>query len=955
MGMTASSLVSNENATKSINVLQFLEYEGYPLGIQDEFSGRNPVGEEGSPYQVQEHSFVDENQPKEHQSNSDCHTNDQPCTDITTSSNLKASKSSIPKHMSGLEELASVVKIFVDSVQADFVSPWQMMAPVMKTGSGFVVKGRMIMTNAHLVSDQIRVLVRRHGNPKRFLARILAVCHECDLALVTVDDEAFWDGLKALPFGGLPQLRESVVVLGYPTGGDQLSITEGVVSRVGVSKYAHSSLGLITVQIDAAINPGNSGGPALSQGKVVGVAFQGFSQMQNVGYIVPFPVIRHFLNDVALHNRHTGIVSVGIKVQTMENEALKKSKGMHLIPPEALPQNVTASGVLVLEVDMVRANTYFQGKITLPISRYPTVPQSSIEKRCQSDEVQRQSSSRSKTVEPCDMKMPMLLDDIPVAPQDDTTARQRQVKEVAETVIWQPRNWMPSDPDASRSQIGNQTGKLNGSKTFHRCSQGTQDDQSKMPPELVESSVPTNKIGVHAGAPMQTTKMVEDGAANKGGRSVETYKARNKVPLGEKDSQGSENDLTTRTGAEISKSAKQAHQAIQETVETQSAKQNGSPKLQDIAPSNYSAQKEESSELTSNLEDVPYFTRHAGVESFLRKLLGARITLRQVRQLIGFNGNDSSDDKIALAPTMEPKRHKQAHGSKLERPGEEIYPHGMPVKAVTLREADVAASNVPNPHSASTDSATIAQAYEHVGMNRHVFEAKNEHERLISDDPVALSGGKSLEENSLATAVYPIVDNPYFNPNLLHSTEFIGFLEGDVILSIGNYDIADDGTVSLRNLERVSYSYVVTQYFNGETTWAYVLRDGRIIKVTTAKLHQESPHMFEYLVQRLDYQQKRGDEFVVLSLILASEISVGYDQPPCIVRSVNGYDVRNMRELVQLIETTSGDFVKLEVEVNGSNSIQLVLDRKKTQAIHQRLLKDHNITVDRSPDLLTRQ
>ena len=38
-------------------------------------------------------------------------------------------------------------------------------------------------------------------------------------------------------------LQESVVVLGYPTGGDQLSITEGVVSRVGVSMYAHSYFG----------------------------------------------------------------------------------------------------------------------------------------------------------------------------------------------------------------------------------------------------------------------------------------------------------------------------------------------------------------------------------------------------------------------------------------------------------------------------------------------------------------------------------------------------------------------------------------------------------------------------------------------------------------------------------------------------------------------------------------
>lgn len=87
------------------------------------------------------------------------------------------------------------------------------------------------------------------------------------------------------------------------------------------------------MQIDAPINPGNSGGPALAAGKVVGVAFQGFSEMQNVGYIVPFPVIRHFLNDIALHKQHTGIVSLGIKAQPMENEG--KFKVDSLYPTDA--------------------------------------------------------------------------------------------------------------------------------------------------------------------------------------------------------------------------------------------------------------------------------------------------------------------------------------------------------------------------------------------------------------------------------------------------------------------------------------------------------------------------------------------------------------------------------------------------------------------------------------------
>ncbi len=37
----------------------------------------------------------------------------------------------------------------------------------------------------------------------------------------------------------------------------------------------------------AAINPGNSGGPALSDDRLIGVAFQGLNQADGIGYIIP--------------------------------------------------------------------------------------------------------------------------------------------------------------------------------------------------------------------------------------------------------------------------------------------------------------------------------------------------------------------------------------------------------------------------------------------------------------------------------------------------------------------------------------------------------------------------------------------------------------------------------------------------------------------------------------------
>lgn len=101
--------------------------------------------------------------------------------------------------------------------------------------------------------------VKKRATDKKFIARVLAVGNECDIALLTVIDEEFWENLSPLPFGVLPELQASVVVVGYPIGGENISVTAGVVSRVEIQDYTHGASQLLGIQIDAAINSGSSG------------------------------------------------------------------------------------------------------------------------------------------------------------------------------------------------------------------------------------------------------------------------------------------------------------------------------------------------------------------------------------------------------------------------------------------------------------------------------------------------------------------------------------------------------------------------------------------------------------------------------------------------------------------------------------------------------------------------
>ncbi len=223
----------------------------------------------------------------------------------------------------------SVVRIENHSQRGNWYSPWSSRVPSYSGGSGFVIEGGLVMTNAHVVSDARMILLYLDGDPTPHEARVKEIGHDCDLALVEPLEPGLLDGFSAMTFGGLPELGSSVDTYGYPAGGQRISSTRGVVSRIESSTYAHSGGDShLTVQTDAAINPGNSGGPVLQGGRVAGVAFQVAAELENVGYFIPTDVVEHFLKDVADGVYH-GYPDLGIQVVNLENPAARRDSKMH--------------------------------------------------------------------------------------------------------------------------------------------------------------------------------------------------------------------------------------------------------------------------------------------------------------------------------------------------------------------------------------------------------------------------------------------------------------------------------------------------------------------------------------------------------------------------------------------------------------------------------------------------
>ncbi|KAL0897583.1 hypothetical protein Bca101_081544 [Brassica carinata] len=257
--------------------------------------------------------------------------------------------------------LKSVVKVFTVSSKPRLFQPWQISMQNECSGSGFLISGKKIITNAHVVANHTSVKVKKHGSATKYKAKVRMIGHECDLAILEVDSDEFWEGMNFLELGDVPKLQEEVHLVGYPCGGDSISVTKGVVSRVELREYSHSSAELLTIQIDAAINSGNSGGPVFLGNKVAGVAFEGLFWSDGIGYMIPTPVVKHFLDGV--EEKHVSFGSMNLSYQTMGNAQLrdyfKMSKDMtgilvNEINPLSDAYNFLKKDDVILSIDGVR-------------------------------------------------------------------------------------------------------------------------------------------------------------------------------------------------------------------------------------------------------------------------------------------------------------------------------------------------------------------------------------------------------------------------------------------------------------------------------------------------------------------------------------------------------------------------------------------------------------------------
>jgi S1-C subfamily serine protease len=218
----------------------------------------------------------------------------------------------------------SVVKVLATKRSPDLSKPWTKQAPQEVYGSGVIISGNQILTNSHVIAYADQIYVQPYQSTEKIACKAIFQAPGVDLALLKPDDESIFKQYPGLALAdSLPQIKSTVNVYGYPIGGKEQSVTEGIVSRIEYGKLFYESSGLM-IQIDAALNAGNSGGAAVSDGKMAGIVCSKLVTAENIGYLIPAEEITIFLQDCA-DGRYDGQYTLrGVDLQTAENEALRK-------------------------------------------------------------------------------------------------------------------------------------------------------------------------------------------------------------------------------------------------------------------------------------------------------------------------------------------------------------------------------------------------------------------------------------------------------------------------------------------------------------------------------------------------------------------------------------------------------------------------------------------------------
>lgn len=236
---------------------------------------------------------------------------------------VAAAAPGVPQPVSNGALRAGVVSVRVTGQDWNWRAPWEKQAPWTRTVTGLVVPGRRILAASTAFGNPLLVEAQKLGSDARSVARVELVDHEGPLALIAVDDPAFWEGLEPLPLEPRAPVEGAVTILRWQRTG-LLDSYPGALRQLRAGRHGLSQTSLLTLDVSSSAEGLGESEVVVSSGRVAGLVT---GRAADTYAAIAAPVLAQFLAGAQARDWR-GFPRAGLAWQDLTNPALRESLGL---------------------------------------------------------------------------------------------------------------------------------------------------------------------------------------------------------------------------------------------------------------------------------------------------------------------------------------------------------------------------------------------------------------------------------------------------------------------------------------------------------------------------------------------------------------------------------------------------------------------------------------------------
>jgi hypothetical protein len=228
----------------------------------------------------------------------------------------------------------AVVAVRATEQPINWRNPWKKETPHTVDFNGIVAEGHTILVPGTALVEYTLIEVQRLGEQAWLPARVKLVDYELPLALLEVDDPAFWKGLEPLPFASKVPTQGEVQLASWQSG--KFELADATVAKVEVDTVGFGRVHLLSLRLATTSTTAVRGGAVVAGGQVIGM-------VTNTSKDELTAIASSFLGEFrseANHSPYRGFARLGVHWQNLTNPALRDFLGLH-------PED---GGVLVMRV-----------------------------------------------------------------------------------------------------------------------------------------------------------------------------------------------------------------------------------------------------------------------------------------------------------------------------------------------------------------------------------------------------------------------------------------------------------------------------------------------------------------------------------------------------------------------------------------------------------------------------